>query len=142
MWRRAAREVSRGFWCAFTAHVGPEPVEGKVPEAQKQYGDLRFAAVPNLLRHAFKHKPRSIAADPQSACFPGSQVFMDGLVSLYQDDAQNTIKTFGNAVTSKAEQLGIHRTYYFGTVTEHVAMVAVNEAGHVWISTYYASGRY
>lgn len=138
-----AAEKARWGRAPWNAAAAWRSYDAALPQkAQEKAVELRFAAVHNLVGHSFKHILKESKQDKQTARFPGDQVFMDALVGLYQDSAQNRIKTFKDPVTSSMAQLGNHRTYFFGTVNFDVALVAVNEAGEVWITTYYAPERY
>jgi hypothetical protein len=123
---------------AGSAWRSDEPGFAKI--AYDQVAELRFSTVNALLGHAFKHRLR---AEKEKQEFPGDEKFLLALVEGYQKDADAKIRESNGApVTSAVAQLGTSRTYYFGTVTVHASMVAVNEAGEVWISTYYGPGRY
>ncbi|HEX4788122.1 MAG TPA: hypothetical protein VH372_06635 [Actinospica sp.] len=118
-----------------------EPAFAK--RVEQYVGKLGFATVQALLGHAFKHRVRGNPPDKDNTQFPGDEKFMYALVRGYRDDAHSKITANGGAsVTSALGQLGTSRTYYFGVVNHHAAMVAVNEAGEAWISTYYAPERY
>jgi hypothetical protein len=96
--------------------------------------NLKYATRDALLAHSFKHRLRN---GPQ---YQGDQASMDTLVQQYLADARTKIGAGDNpAVFSSLAQLGGSRTYYFGTLSVYASMVAVNEAGEAWISTFYNS---
>lgn len=109
--------------------------------AKQRAAELKFATNYALVGHAFKHLIRE-PEKKEDKKFPGDQNFMNALVDKYLSDARRKITdTDAASVTSAVGQLGGHRTYYHGIVLEHTAMVAVNEAGEAWISTFYAPDR-
>ncbi len=97
---------------------------------------LNFSTPNALIGHALKH---IILGVPQ---LPNDQGGMTDLVAAYLAEARRKITgTDVEKVTSALGQVGNARTYYYGTVHVEVAMVAVNESGDAWISTYYAPTR-
>lgn len=97
---------------------------------------LNFGTADSLAGHAVKHLPR---AAPR---IPAAQADVEALVDTYLQEARAKITaTPAGQVTSALSQTGTTRTYLFGTVLQHAAMVAVNDTGDAWITTYYAPHR-
>lgn len=107
-----------------------------VTTVQAQVAQLNFGSEIALAGHALKHI--SIDKNPP----PADQPAMNRLILAYLEEARKrVIDTDPATVTSALDQSAGTRTYYFGTVGQHAAMVAVNSTGLAWISTYYAPGR-
>ncbi|OQR64576.1 hypothetical protein B6E66_08205 [Streptomyces maremycinicus] len=97
---------------------------------------LTFRTPNALAGHALKHLPRT------SPRIPDDRDGVEDLIAGYLQEARGRIThTVPGTVTSSLAQTGTTRTYRFGTVNEHAAMVAVDPAGDAWISTYYAPSR-
>ncbi|MBM9504642.1 hypothetical protein [Actinacidiphila acididurans] len=97
---------------------------------------LNFATRNALAAHALKHVLRGTAQ------IPGTPDGINALVATYLQEARDKITTTPTAsATSALAQTGATRTYYFGTLTHHMTMIAVTPSGNAWISTYYAPTR-
>ncbi|MYV51052.1 hypothetical protein [Streptomyces sp. SID3212] len=126
---------------AGTAHLGGEAdwkthQPGFALAVHAEAARINFRTPNALAGHAFKHVPRG------GPLVPAAAADVHALLADYLAEArQKIITTATNDVWSGLAQTGATRTYYFGTVNQHACMVAVNSAGHAWISTYYAPNR-
>ena len=125
----AIRMGTRADWLA--------PSAGFVTAACENAAQLNFATENALVGHALKHILMGTTE------LPTDQEEMDSLVESYLKEARGRIATDNpQGIHSALGQAGGTRTYYFGTVNVDVVMVAVNESGDAWISTFYRSGRH
>ncbi|MEU6553377.1 hypothetical protein ABZ915_24325 [Streptomyces sp. NPDC046915] len=98
---------------------------------QRSTDRLNFGSVDALVAHAFKHPRRDkpLTQEPNAA---------KNLIDAYLKGARDQIKD-ATDISSALAQLGTTRTYYFGPRAGR-AMVAVDESGAAWITTYFAPG--
>ncbi|MEU5595070.1 hypothetical protein [Streptomyces sp. NPDC020298] len=98
---------------------------------QKSADRLNFGSVEALVAHALKHprKDQPLTRKPNAA---------KNLIDAYLKAARKQIEQAAD-ISSALAQLGATRTYYYGPPGER-AMVAVDETGAAWITTYFAPG--
>jgi hypothetical protein len=98
-------------------------------------GQLSFASANTLVWHGLKH----LLAGQLLPALPAdwTRLFTDYLVEAR---ARITDAVPGT-VTWSVNQLGTSRTFYWGVLNQDITMVAVDSAGHAWITTHYRPGR-